>query len=361
MNFGSRIFLVLTLVMALVVNVSAEGKKSPPGRTLVVGTKEAPPFSMKNDEGAWTGISIDLWRQIAAELDLAFEFRETDLRGLLDGVTDGSLDIAVAALTMTPEREEAFDFTHPFYQTGLGIAVAAKQKTPWLIVFRGFFSFTVLRFIGGLFVIVLFVGSLMWWFERKKNPNQFGSDAKSGIGAGLWWSAVTMTTVGYGDKAPVTFGGRMVALVWMLVGIALISVLTAHITSNLTLTQLKSPVNGPEDLIRVRVGSIANTTSSDYLSQNQIPYRSYKTVSEGLRAITDDKIQALVYDMPILRYLIRKEFQGDLEVVPNPFLPQEYGIAVPADSPFREPINRVLLKMIHTPAWEDTLTQYLGR
>ena len=42
---------------------------------------------MKNDEGAWTGISIDLWREIATELNLSFEFRETDLRGLLDGVT----------------------------------------------------------------------------------------------------------------------------------------------------------------------------------------------------------------------------------------------------------------------------------
>jgi ABC-type amino acid transport substrate-binding protein len=316
---------------------------------------------MKTEGGTWTGISIDLWREIAAELDLAFEFRETDLRGLLDGVADGSLDIAVAALTMTTEREVTFDFTHPFYHTGLGIAVAAKQKRPWLIVLRSFFSFTILRYLGGLFLLVLLIGSLVWCFERKKNPKQFGGDTKEGIGAGLWWSAVTMTTVGYGDKAPVTFGGRMVALIWMLLGIVLISVLTAHITSNLTLMQLNSPVKGPEDLIRVRVGSVADTTSSDYLRENRIQFHSYKTASEGLRAIADGKIQALVYDMPILRYLIRKEFQGDLEMVPNPFLPQEYGIALPAKSPLREPINRVLLEKIHSPAWEDTLTQYLGR
>jgi hypothetical protein len=57
MNFGSRIQMALMLVMALTVNVSVAGEQTQAGRTLVVGTKEAPPFSMKNDEGAWTGIS----------------------------------------------------------------------------------------------------------------------------------------------------------------------------------------------------------------------------------------------------------------------------------------------------------------
>ena len=51
------------------------------GRMLIVGTKEVPPFAMKNREGTWTGVSIDLWRQIAGELNLPFEFRERDLKG----------------------------------------------------------------------------------------------------------------------------------------------------------------------------------------------------------------------------------------------------------------------------------------
>ena len=45
-------------------------------RTLIVGTREVPPFAMKNSEGTWTGVSIDLWRQIAAALNLPFEFQE---------------------------------------------------------------------------------------------------------------------------------------------------------------------------------------------------------------------------------------------------------------------------------------------
>jgi len=349
------------LAMALAFHAKAAEKKAAHIRTLVVGTKEAPPFSMKTEDGAWAGIGIDLWREIAAELDLAFEIRETDLKGLLDGVTNRSLDVAVAALTVTSEREKALDFTHPFFHTGLGIAVARRHKNPWLAVFRSLYSLPILRFVTGLFLFMILIGSLMWWLERKSNPDHFGSGRIDGISSGIWWSAVTLTTVGYGDKTPVTTRGRVLALGWMLIGIAAVSFLTAHITSNLTLVQLTSPIKGPEDLIHVRVGSIANATSSDYLKKNLIPFYPYQTASEGLRAIAEDKIEALVYDKPILQYLVRKEFPGNLEVLPITFLPQDYGIALPAKSPLREPINRALLKIIDSLAWQDTLARYLGR
>jgi voltage-gated potassium channel len=51
------------------------------------------------------------------------------------------------------------------------------------------------------------------------------------FGDSLWWAIVTITTVGYGDRYPVTAGGRGVAFVLMLVGIGLIGVLTASIAS----------------------------------------------------------------------------------------------------------------------------------
>ncbi len=47
----------------------------------------------------------------------------------------------------------------------------------------------------------------------------------------LWWAIVTVTTVGYGDRFPVTEGGRVVAVILMLVGIGLIGVLTATVAS----------------------------------------------------------------------------------------------------------------------------------
>jgi polar amino acid transport system substrate-binding protein len=356
-----RMFALALGLLFIVLGNGVEAAEQPlPDRTLVVGTKEAPPFSMKTSRDNWTGISIDFWRRIASELNMRFELRELTLQQLIDGVADGSLDAAVAALTITSEREKLLDFTHPFYTTGLGIAVAAKPGSPWLSVLKRFLSFGFLKIAAALALLLFGVGALVWLFERKKNQQQFGGGAAKGIGSGFWWSAVTMTTVGYGDKAPVTVGGRIMALVWMFAAIIIISSFTAAITSALTVTQLESTVKGPEDLPKARVGTIPKTTSASYLQDNQVSYRAYETPRDALKAICEGKIDAFVYDAPILRYLVNKEFLGKLEVLRNTFLRQDYGIALPTGSPLREPINRILLEKIEELSWQDILHRYLG-
>ena len=61
---------------------------------------------------------------------------------------------------------------------------------------------------------------------------QHGPDATiHNFGDALWWAIVTVTTVGYGDKSPVTAGGRGVAVVLMLPGIGLVGVLSATVAS----------------------------------------------------------------------------------------------------------------------------------
>jgi voltage-gated potassium channel len=73
----------------------------------------------------------------------------------------------------------------------------------------------------------LFIGAwLVLLFEEKAK----GSNIHDYPDA-LWWAIVTVTTVGYGDRYPVSEGGRIVAVVLMLIGIGLIGVLTATVAS----------------------------------------------------------------------------------------------------------------------------------
>jgi voltage-gated potassium channel len=75
--------------------------------------------------------------------------------------------------------------------------------------------------------VTLFLGAwLVLLFEDKAK----GSNIHSYPDA-LWWAIVTVTTVGYGDRFPVTGGGRTVAVILMLLGIGLIGVLTATVAS----------------------------------------------------------------------------------------------------------------------------------
>src|SRR5699024_8670775 len=104
--------------------------------------------------------------------------------------------------------------------------------------------------------VLLMAGAGVWAFERRKNPEEFRSDAPKGLADGFWWAAVTMTTVGYGDKAPKTLGGRVIGLIWMFTSVIVISSFTAAIATSLTVGQLSSTVQGVEDLGGVRAATV---------------------------------------------------------------------------------------------------------
>ena len=75
--------------------------------------------------------------------------------------------------------------------------------------------------------VTLFLGAwLVLLFEEKAKGSNIHSYPEA-----LWWAIVTVTTVGYGDRFPVTGGGRAVAVILMLLGIGLIGVLTATVAS----------------------------------------------------------------------------------------------------------------------------------
>ena len=144
------------------------------GDTLKVATKVAPPFAMKKSSGEWHGISIDLWRNVADEMGVAYVLIEEDLQGMLDGVKEQKYDVGIAAISITVEREQVLDFSQAYYQSGLGIAVSVKGGSGWFGVVLRLFSSEFISAIAALLVLLGMVGILIWLVERKKNPEQFG-------------------------------------------------------------------------------------------------------------------------------------------------------------------------------------------
>jgi polar amino acid transport system substrate-binding protein len=359
--FGRKLSTIFSAVLLLCwTGLPAQAQTPDVPSTLIIGTKETPPFAMKGPDGKWTGISIDLWRDMAARLKLNYTFKEMDLDHLLAGVTNGTINAAVAAISVTADREEVLDFTQPYFTTGLGIAVSEKSTAPWLGVLRRLVSWQFLAVVSLLALVLLVAGFLMWLFERRGNAEQFGGKPLEGIGSGFWWSAVTMTTVGYGDKAPRTLGGRIVGLIWMFVAIIIISSFTAAITSALTVNQMGSSIHGPKDLPEVRVATVPGTTGEAYLQHQHIVYKTCPDALAALTALSEGQVDAVVYDAPILQYLTREHFHGRIEVLPHTFIRQDYAIALPQGSPLREKLNLVLEAEIRSPRWQELVARYLG-
>lgn len=327
---------------------------------LLVGTKIAPPFAMKDKDGKWEGISIELWGLIAKRLDLQYRFQEHNLKSLLDGVTNKDLDVAIAAITITGDRERRFDFTHSYYTTGLGIAVSNSTTNGWLTVIKGIFSRDMLYVILSLSVILFIIGTAAWLMEKQRNPEHFSPNPLRGIASGAWWAAVTMTTVGYGDMAPKTIGGRIIALFWMFASLLIVSSVIAGVASALTVAKIDRLISTPADLARGKIASIEHSISDSYLKERRIHPKYYNTVEDGLQALKNKKVDAMVYDTPLLQYNIKESFSDDLMMLDSLFEGQNYGIALPESSPLREKINRAILDIIHSMEWKGILRKYLG-
>jgi voltage-gated potassium channel len=86
-----------------------------------------------------------------------------------------------------------------------------------------------------LYVVVtlLLSGALVYYLERSRNPN-FAS-----VEDGFWWALVTLTTIGYGDRYPITASGRVVAAFVILFGIGVVGIVTAKIASVLIERRIK--------------------------------------------------------------------------------------------------------------------------
>jgi ABC-type amino acid transport substrate-binding protein len=326
---------------------------------VIVGTMRVPPFVLRSDDGQWNGLSIELWKQIAADLKIPFEFREYDydLAGLLYAVERNQIDAALAAIPITLEGEARFDFTHPYFAAGLGIAVRAGPQGGVFGTLASIFTYQVAAATAGLLGLLLFVGMLIWLLERRQKAH-FDSRPSHGIADGVWWAAVT--TTGYGDKIPITLCGRALAVVWMFASIFLVALFSATLASSFVVSRLKTDVSGPSDLARARVGAVAGTAGEQWLNVQGFSVRTYPFVIQAIKALQRGDVQALVYEKPILGHMIKQYGWHDLQVLPHTLAVRDYAIALPTDSPIKEPINRALLKVIHGPDWKDLVQRHVG-
>jgi ABC-type amino acid transport substrate-binding protein len=210
-------------------------------------------------------------------------------------------------------------------------------------------------------VVITLAGVGVWLVERKRNPEHFGGSMLKGIFSGMWWSAQTIATVGYGDKTVQTPAGRALGLFWMLSSLVLTAVFGAVVTSSLTLAGLEGKVRGQQDLDSVRVGVVAHSTGDDFLARRHYNFVRFPDLNQGLGALVGGKVDAFVYDQPSLRYLATKDYRGHITVLSDFLRGEDYALAFPDKSPLRDPVNLALLKALRSERWRAILYDYLGQ
>jgi len=333
-----------------------------PPDTLRIAYYASPPFVVLDENQLPKGVTPWLWDKILPELGIEKELHRMPLDSMLRSLASGAVDASLIPLSITSQRSETIDFSAPFYVAHSTLLTEQASSFQKGLQFVGaFFSLNFFRALGALFLVILAFGLLAWLFERRANPEEFHPGLK-GIWSGIWWSAVTMTTVGYGDKSPRSLGGRIVALVWMFAAIIIISGFTAGIASSLTVNQLSWNLDEINQFKERPVATVAGSATKTWLERHFFKQiRPYPDLQAAVEALQAGEVEAVAYDEPALHYVVQQGDFEDLEIRTDiHYNTQLYalGFSEQLAPEIKERINNQLLKVVESTDWKVLLTEY---
>ncbi|XP_048584867.1 protein sidekick-1 [Nematostella vectensis] len=90
---------------------------------------------------------------------------------------------------------------------------------------------TVVPYLVLTIALAYIAGFVLWAIDRRANPEFFPPSYIRGQYEGLWWAFITMTTLGYGDRFPMTWAGKLFGIFWMLTGIVVYGILCGYLVS----------------------------------------------------------------------------------------------------------------------------------
>lgn len=310
---------------------------------LTVGVAGSPPFVIEGEP--IDGLAVRIWKDMAIDEEVEYDLiRYPSVSELLRSVADQEVDVGVGPLSITAQRANYVEFTQPYYRTDLGILSHTKTASTWQIV-KPFLTRNFLYALCILLTILTVVGGLVWAAERKANPEEFPAGA-AGLGNGMWFAIVTMTTVGYGDRSPVTPLGRLLTSVWMLVATISFSTLTAGIATALTLSTLgNTDITLPSQLKNHRVAVVSGTTGSSAARQFGAVVLLNEDLNSAVEMLVNNQADAVVFDYPALEYYLHRHSDRDLKLATTHFNEQDYGFAVRLGSRRAHQLDLALLKL----------------
>ena len=355
---------VLLLLGATSAHSQPQNQKPAPAsssQTLRVATREIAPFVVKRD-GQLSGFSVELWNDIAKQMGTQTTWDvKPNVKDLVADVQGGKTQAGIAAVSITAKREQVLDFSQPMFESGLQIMTKGQAVQPSLIsgVMTMLQSPLMIQFVVAVLLLILIPSNILWLIERRHSDGIIR--AKSyfpGIFEAVWWTVTCLAT--QAEEMPRSVFGRIMAVIWMFFAILFTAYVTGTLTASLTVQSLRGDIKGPGDLPGKKVATVVGSTSEDYLKENKVRSTPFATVDEAFKALEAGKVEAFVYDSPILAYYANNEGKGHTQLVGPVFRPESYGIALANNSPWRKRINLALLQLREDGTYDALRAKYFG-
>ncbi|WP_275588820.1 ion channel [Croceicoccus hydrothermalis] len=301
-----------------------------------VAVAEIPPYAIRNADGRWTGPAMDLFRAAAEESGLDYTLVETRP----DAVDTSDAGIAFPAFA-TARIPAGSARSLPIHIDSVGL-IGRSPGGGFLKGLAGLFNTSFLRVVAIVSGLLLVVGAIFYFVERKTNDGLHADNGRiHGIGHGFWWAGVTATTIGYGDLVPKTTWGRVVAMIWMLFSMALTAILTAYIISLTGAKGGKTDLN--EAVSGLALGYVADGTIAGDDLRGADSVRKFATMEDALAAYDEEEIDAVAAP-----YLQAREAAGDRNVQRTSGSAVMPVFRVAGQDEFRAAADRIIL----SPDWQ---------
>ena len=358
----SWLSILLLLVSGTVACFSALptcAQAPPADRVVRVVTRQVAPFVLKKGD-ALTGFSMELWAALAEATGVKAKIEEVGtLPELLAAVRDDKADLAIAAISITSQREKQFDFSQPMFESGLQVMVRADAGAGAISLAaagRMAMSGPMRGLLGFLLALIVIVAHLIWFFERR----HFHDRGKyfPGIFRAMYWATgAAGSQQPFHPHSPL---GRLVGAFCVFVSVIVVAYFTATVTTAMTVEQLKGDINGPDDLVGKKVGSVVGSTSARFLDEAGLKTKAFAQISEAFDALEAGLVDAMVFDAPVLLYRAANEGKGKVSVVGPVFRHESHGILFAPGSPLRKPINEALLKLRESGQYDTLYRTWFG-
>ncbi len=363
MRNGLRLGVGVLALLSLGVPAAAQDadRSTPPKRPLAVGVCDMPPYSFQQPDGSWDGMAVQLWKIAASAAKVEFQLKPLSIDALDQGLADGTIDIAATGLPVSADRSRRYDFSQPFETAGIVIVTRSLASAGFVDGLRRLASSEILIWLGVILAATVSAAAIVAILERRRNP-QFPRGIH-GLFEGIWWSITTLSTVGYGDRVPITHRGRLAAAIWMMISFGLMTVLSGIIAANITVGRLNPVVDGPQDLSRHTVGVLSAGAARTLLRDLGVTRTlEFDTPEKGLDAVRDGSIDAFVGESTVLRYLLQRDRYSSLVILPHRLLRTfiALGLARTLPGPVASAIDQSVLETVESSSWSEYLQRLLG-
>ncbi|MGF6726350.1 ABC-type amino acid transport substrate-binding protein [Paraburkholderia sp. GAS41] len=213
--------------------------------------------------------------------------------------------------------------------------------------------------LGVALLLIIVAAHVVWLIEHMQTRDAAVREPYfPGVFRTMYWAATTLLS--QGDQPPRQWMARVLAVLWMFMGIIFIAAYTAQLTTTLTVQNIRGAINGPGDLPDKSVATLKGGSAIAFLEQHGAIVREYAQNREVFQALMDGEVDAVVQGSAGLDYYATHEGKDKVKMVGPEFNQNDVGFVFPINSPLRKRVDGALLSMREDGTYQRIYDRWFG-